>query len=588
MTKNKKIITAVIAVVVAVALFIGGYFIAGVISPKKTYTDAAGETTEKAPETTSQQETTSSAEEDKDEDEEPEYIYILENEKFGSGEIKVEKAEYEYYCTSIYNSLLSQSFQCDYYYGEGSGVLYTGFDWKKLPSEQKCELEYEGETFDDYDDYISYMAKLQIATTKACVEYAKLNSIALDEEEIKSIESFIAQNKDSCAAEGVTLEEHLQRFYSKSMTEELYIRIVEEQFLLNKVDEVKSGLLKEYYTDAMLEDEYNKNVNDYGKVTLRNYIINAATDSSGEVYEASMEAAKSEADVFAGLVSDEESFKKQASEKERKNGNKDYADLLTEDSYTLLKSVGYDELKDETGDEKLAEWAFDASRKAGEIYIAKIEGVGYGVYMMVDTLHKQETNYTYDVRHILFQFEKTAEGAEPEKDTTEIKLLNPADYNVTVDIDIDPDTTADPSLYMESQKILETYLKGACDEESFAELARQHSDDGNASVGGIYENVTEGYMVAPFENWALEENRKPGDVGIVETSYGYHIMYFIGKEEVSSWRISVREAMIYDGITAFTKKLTDNYTVSVEDADEAELRKLYQESISYYSSFIGG
>ncbi len=588
MTKNKKIITAVIAIVVAVALFVGGYFIAGVIFPEKTDTDAVRETTEKSPETTSQQETTSPAEEDKDEEDEPEYVYILENEKFGSGEIKVEKAEYEYYCVSIYNTLLSQSFQCDYYYGEGSGVLYTGFDWKKLPAEQKCELEYEGETFDNYEDYITYMAKWQLATTKACVEYAKLNSITLDEEEIKKVESFIAENKDSCAADGVTLEEYLQKFYSKSMTEDIYIRIVEEQFLLNKVDEVKSGLLKGYYTDDMLEDEYNKNVNSYGKVTLRNYIITAATDSSGEVYEASMEAARAEADVFAGLVSDEESFKKQASEKERKKGNKDYGDLLTEDSYTLLKSVGYEDLKDETGDDKLSGWAFDSSRKAGEIYIAKIEGVGYGVYMMVDTLHKPKTSYTYDVRHILLQFEKTEEGAETEKDTTEIKLLNPADYSVTVDIDINPDTTADPSLYMESQKILETYLKGACDEESFAELARQHSADGNASAGGIYEDVTEGYMVPPFENWALEENRKPGDVGIVETSFGYHIMYFIGKEEVSSWKIIVREAMVYDGVVAFTKKLTDSYTVSVEESDEAELRKLYQESINYYSSFIGG
>ena len=34
-------------------------------------------------------------------------------------------------------------------------------------------------------------------------------------------------------------------------------------------------------------------------------------------------------------------------------------------------------------------------------------------------------------------------------------------------------------------------------------------------------------MVEPFEDWAIDEARKAGDTGLVETEYGYHVMFFI-------------------------------------------------------------
>lgn len=595
MTKNKKIIIAVVAVVVAAALFVGGYFLAGVIFPKKTATDAVKETTEMSETTLPANDNTEVTEPSDDgtesgetaENDVSEYLYLLENEKIGSGEIKVSKTEYEYYCVSVYNSLLYNSYMYDAYYGEGAGLLYTGFDWQKLPAEQECTTDFEGKTFDTYEEYIEYAAKRQIITAKSCAEYAKLNSITLSEAELKEVDELIAENKATCEEQGFSFEEYLKKFYSNGMTEALYRQIVEELYIVNKVDDVKSGVLKEYYTDEKVEEEYNKNIKEYGRVTLRAYIIVADTDDAGAVYEASMNAAKGEADVFAGLITDEESFKKQASEREKRKGNESYTELLTEDSHTLIEDIDYEELDAETNDEAFADWAFDEGRKAGDIYTAKIDSVGYGVYMMVDPLHKPPTSYTYDVRHILLQFEETKEGAEPEVDNTKVVLLDPSDYAVTVDIDVDPTNTADPSLYMETQAILEKYLAGDCTEDSFAALAKEHSADGNASEGGIYSDVTEGYMVAPFENWALEENRQTGDVGIVETQFGYHIMYSVDKKAVSDWIDVVRDAMIYDGAYAFTQVLAENYTLSMESVNKDELEKLYQESINNYKSYFG-
>ena len=42
--------------------------------------------------------------------------------------------------------------------------------------------------------------------------------------------------------------------------------------------------------------------------------------------------------------------------------------------------------------------------------------------------------------------------------------------------------------------------------------------------------VSLGQMVEPFEDWCFAEHQI-GDVGFVETQYGYHVIYFVGKKE---------------------------------------------------------
>ena len=40
-------------------------------------------------------------------------------------------------------------------------------------------------------------------------------------------------------------------------------------------------------------------------------------------------------------------------------------------------------------------------------------------------------------------------------------------------------------------------------------------------------------MVTNFNDWCFDEARKSGDTGIVESTYGYHIMYFVGDSETT-------------------------------------------------------
>ena len=69
-------------------------------------------------------------------------------------------------------------------------------------------------------------------------------------------------------------------------------------------------------------------------------------------------------------------------------------------------------------------------------------------------------------------------------------------------------------------------------EDNFSALAVEHTTDlGSQTNGGLYEDVYPGQMVTNFNDWCFDETRQPGDHGIVETEYGYHIMYFVGNSD---------------------------------------------------------
>lgn len=98
-----------------------------------------------------------------------------------------------------------------------------------------------------------------------------------------------------------------------------------------------------------------------------------------------------------------------------------------------------------------------------------------------------------------------------------------------------------------AQKLLDEFLSGEkVDEGTFAQLATQNSKDpGSAENGGLYELLTKNTsFVQEFKDWYLDANRKPGDTGLVKTSYGYHIMYF--SESFPIWQHEVESQVLTD------------------------------------------
>lgn len=86
-----------------------------------------------------------------------------------------------------------------------------------------------------------------------------------------------------------------------------------------------------------------------------------------------------------------------------------------------------------------------------------------------------------------------------------------------------------------AQGLLDQWKEGEATEETFIQLAVDHSADGNASTGGLYSGITSSTnFVEPFLSWCMDESRQVGDTGLVQSDYGYHIMYFSDSYEL--WR----------------------------------------------------
>ncbi len=531
---------------------------------------------------------------------------------FKVGETEVTMAEYGYYYNSVFNNYFQYSYQYDTYYGQGMGAMYTGYDYSVAPDQQAYSGEIEGVENPMFTDFFDYSAKESIKLVKASKAYAEENNITLDEDDYKEVEEAIATFEENAKSGNYSLAAYLRAFFGKAMTVSLLEQICEEQVLNQKVQDVKLAELKEGYSDKMVEKEYADNLETYGAVTLRNYVINAekvtveateeGAEATEEVTEATMADAKKKAESFVAELSSGKKFTEVASEFEKAAGSESYKEMKTDDSLTLLENTTYSDLSYSAYDEDFLDWAMDEKTEEGEPYIVENEDTGYTVYMMVDPVHHIPDSKTYDVRHILLQFpeeeeeaeaeteteeaaegeEETTEEVKEEKEEVEVELLNPADYDVTVDIDVDLDTTKDKALYKEAQDILATYLAGDKTEDAFAELAKKHSSDSNAEDGGIYEDVTEGYMVAEFEGWSLAEGRKAGDVGIVETTYGYHIMYAVSEAEVTTWADAIKDDLASADYNTFAEELIagDNVVITDEVAENLDNVKGFTVSLA--------
>lgn len=154
-------------------------------------------------------------------------------------------------------------------------------------------------------------------------------------------------------------------------------------------------------------------------------------------------------------------------------------------------------------------WAADSARVAGDVELVEDEDNGK-IAVMQFVSRRMDDSYTVAVRHILLRTETAASDA---------------DDAAKAEID-----AANAQVKQQAEELLAQWKAGEATEDSFAQLAKENSADSNAADGGLYTGVYEGQMVDTFNDWCFDPARKSGDTGIVETSYGYHIMYFVENE----------------------------------------------------------
>ncbi len=174
-----------------------------------------------------------------------------------------------------------------------------------------------------------------------------------------------------------------------------------------------------------------------------------------------------------------------------------------------------------------ADWVFDSARAEGDKEVFESE-TGYYV---VEFVGKNDLHYnTVNVRHILVS----------PKDESEASL---------------------EAALAEANGYLDEFKANGSTEEAFAELAKEHSVDGSAVNGGLYENVFKGQMVAEFEDWCFDPARKVGDCEVIKTDYGYHVMYFSGVAE-EYYSLIVDQAIRNDRLNGYLDSIIEGIEVS--------------------------
>lgn len=522
---------------------------------------------------------------------------------FYVGDVKVSQPEYSYYYSSIYQM-----------YAQYAAYGYIDLDTSTTPDKQEYSGslgEIEGFPEDQtpmWTDFFEYNAKQRIQYTKACVKEAEKLGLKLSDEQLASIDSNISEMEESAKANNYSLSSYLRASIGKGMTVGIYRKILEEQQICELVQDNKSDELAAGYTDKQVAKEYKKNTVNYATVSFRSYVIKAETvkDEEADTEKATdetMAAAKKVADKLAADAKDEASFKDSVALIESANDNKDYKEFLTDDSLTLQSDVNYETVSGSVSDEDFLDWLFSEKTEKNATYVLENADTGYTVYLMVAPSHKAPDSDIYDVRHILVKFpeeEETADTADEaeeaaeeettaadgettEAETTEaettkeettaapevkVETLDTSKYSdVTIDLAVNADTAKDKATYKKAQDILKEYLDGDKTASSFAKLAQEYTEDSNGADGGLYSDVPRGQMVSEFEDWCLKDGRKEGDVGIVETTYGYHIMYFV-KRDVKTWDDDVREALASADLDTYIDELVKADDVKVDQVND--------------------
>lgn len=117
-----------------------------------------------------------------------------------------------------------------------------------------------------------------------------------------------------------------------------------------------------------------------------------------------------------------------------------------------------------------------------------------------------------------------------------------------------------------AEGILEEWKNGEATETTFGELANTHSEDGGSNTtGGLYEGIYYGSgMVEEFQNWAIDSARVTGDTGIVKTTFGYHIMYFVSGEQ--NWMRTAKTQLLAERTTALIEDASARWPMEVKYA----------------------
>lgn len=459
-----------------------------------------------------------------------------------SEKYEIDNAMMAYFMYGQYRSYV----QNNYYY-----LSYLGLDTSK-------SLKSQNITGNDNMTWFAYfmnVAKNQVNELVALASMAQEKGMSLDEDEVKEIEDTMKAIKEAAASNGYTsVNKYLSQYYVTGVTETAVRKCLELQYLATKY---YTELTDSYtYTDEEIDKYADDNPEKFLKFDYIYYTFKseAKTDATDAEKKEALAAAKAKADELKGKITDDKSFLELITEMEKA---KEEAEKKDETGTSATSGSGTSDKEEKdytkdyvregaayTKDSDLTKWVDGKDRKVGDVTIIETKDssdnvTGYTVYYLTKTFYKDDYA-TKNVRHI---------------------LLGVGSYG---------DYASKDEAKKKGEEILVEFRKGAADEAAFGELAKKYTNDSNADKGGLYENVKKDVMVEAFNDWIYDESRKPGDTGIVETTYGQHVMYFVGDGD-AAWKVDAKDNLKSEQYEKELEELEKKYPVTYDAGKLAQI-----------------
>ena len=459
------------------------------------------------------------------------------------GEHEISNAELNYFFIDTVNEFYSEN---------GSYAALFGLDVTQPLDEQVFDTTTGG----TWADYFLDSAKDSAHAVYALADAAAAAGHTLTEDEQATLDSALTYASVYASLYGYSdTDSYLKAMYGNGATEDSYHNYVEKSLLADSYYTAYQESLT--YTDADLRAAEAENFSAYSSFTYNYYYLAASRFlKGGTTSEDGTTVTYTDEERAAAIEAAEESAKSLIDEKVTSADtldmavgglevNADTSATSTRCEDTLYNSVG----------STIREWVTDESRVAGDkTYIASTttstnedgtETTTVNGYYVVLFESSNDNNYAMkNVRHILAAFE----GGTTDDDG-----------NTTYS---DEEKAAAKA---EAEALLEQWKSGDATEDSFAALANENSDDGDGTTGGLYEDILpSSNYVENFLNWALEATT-PGQTGIVETEYGYHVMYFVGDSELSYRDYMIQNALISNDVSTWYSDVLATVTVTDRD-----------------------
>ena len=446
------------------------------------------------------------------------------------GDTTLSNADLSYYYMDTVNNFYSQN---------GAYAMLYGLDTSKALDQQV----YDADAGTTWADYFLTAAEQSARAIYAVANEAQAQGYTLSESEQSQLDSMESMLQLYAQVYGFKdVDSYLKAMYGNGSSLETY----KEYYRLNLL---ASGYQAQYrdsltYTDDQVKAKDDENPVAYNSYTYNQYYLSASRYLDEEA-TAEEKAAAAEADAKALTGEDITSVAKldaAIAALEVNAENSASSSSMTDQRYTSVNSL-------------IAQWISDSSRKEGDkTYIASTstttdengnEVTTVSGYYVVYFISSNDNSFPLvNVRHILSGFE----GGTTENGTTTYSDEEKAEAKE------------------KAEAWLDEWESGAATEESFAELAKTNSTDtGSKENGGLYEDVYPGQMVSAFNNWCFDSSRKPGDTGIVETTYGYHVMYFVGAAQDTYREYLVKSDLASEDYSNWYNTLVDSLPMTVGD-----------------------